>query len=129
MSNKTDTYLNHYLDSHRKFHAIDNFTMTIVEAGKTNPSLKKYLNDSHNLMMGSLLQSSRILYTAINDYDDFIKAGIKEETVSFIKLHVRIAYTHLAYYLGAKVLDKFVSDITETPLDEFFVEREYEYYN
>lgn len=127
--NNQDLSLAKYLDSHRKFHAIDSFTMTIVEAGKTNPSLKKYLNDSHNLMMGSLLQSSRILYTAINDYDDFIKAGIKEETVSFIKLHVRIAYTHLAYYLGAKVLDNFVSDITETPLDEFFAEREYEYYN
>lgn len=129
MTNKPDTYLNHYLDARRKFHAIDSFTMTVVDAGKTNPSLTKYLNDSHNLMMGSLLQSSRILYTAINDYDDFIKAGIKEETVSFIKRHVRIAYTHLAYYLGEKVLDKFVSDITETPLDEFFHEREYEYYN
>ena len=129
MNNKPDIYFNYYVDARRKFNSIDSLTMTIVDAGKTHPSLKKYLNDSHNLLMGSLLQSARILYTAINDHDNFIKSGIKEETVSFIKLNIRIAYTHLAYYLGAKVLDKFVSDITETPLDEFFHEREYEYYN
>lgn len=117
------SYLDFYLDSRRKFHAIDSLTMTVVDAGKFHPTLKKYLNDDHNLLIGSILMSSRILYASIRDFDDFRKAKIKEETVNFLKLQIRIAYTHLACYLGSEVLDKFVGDITDTPIKEFFRER------
>lgn len=112
------TYLDVYNDARRKLDPMDSLYYTISDAKNNHPSLKQFIGQDNNLLIGSINRSARILLHCIRDIEDFTRAGIKETTVTFVREQFYRAYSHLAHYLGIDIVSKFVSEVSDTPLIE-----------
>lgn len=112
------SYLEIYQDARRKLTPVDSLYYTISDAGSNHPSLKPFLGQDRNNLLGSINRSARVLLYCIRDIEDFTRDGIKEATVTFVREQFVRAFAHLEHYLGSEVVSQFVSEVSTTPLIE-----------
>jgi len=107
-------YIDIYRDARRKFGPIESLYYVLNDAKTTHPSLKQYLNNDINLLFGQIMQSARIMMLCIRDIDDFTAAGIKEETVEFVKQNFVRARAHISHYIGVDTVNLFIEEFRAT---------------